>query len=175
MVDFFSSVERSRLIQNWVAILQFALLLSGAIWAYIRLRKERTHIPHIEFGIDCRLLGPVEDDYIAQFALTVANRGAVIHRFPSIKLRARGIRANQELAYWRGHEPRLEFPDVILPDVEVIPEGYNYFFVEPGVKQELVYVTKIPANYGWFLTRAEFHYDRYSPHSSERVFEVPSA
>src|SRR5580704_17775141 len=69
--------------------------------------------------------------------------------FFSIRLRVRGIRCNYPLTYWKGYEPRVDFPDKLLSNdkfIEVIPKDmkWNYIFVEPGVEQEIKYLTLIP-------------------------------
>jgi hypothetical protein len=60
----------------------------------------------------------------------------------------------------------------IYDNVNVIPAGYNYFFVEPGVKQVLTYVTKIPSSIKYVQAFALFEYDKYNPHTTERVFQM---
>jgi hypothetical protein len=63
--------------------------------------------------------------------------------FFSIRLRVRGIRCNYPLTYWKGYEPRVDFPDKLLSNdkfIEVIPKDmkWNYIFVEPGVEQDQI-------------------------------------
>jgi hypothetical protein len=63
----------------------------------------------------------------------------------------------------------------IYDRVNIIPAGYNYFFVEPGVMQVLTYVTKIPSSIGYVQAFALFEYDEYTPHTTERVFQMKPA
>jgi hypothetical protein len=216
--------------------IQVIILFFGGLWAYYRLKKERTHTPHIEFGIDCNFYEQEGKDYIAEFILTANNLGLVIHYFRSIRLRVLAIRAKDPLNYW-GDGYRVNFPvslfsfyeltrsdldhidkadipkelqerlialknrsfpseedfsialdNTIGEDnkhknwileyakksaVEVIhKDKLNYLFVEPGVKQEIRYITRVPKTYKYIVARAVFEYDRYTPHDTEKLLEV---
>jgi hypothetical protein len=168
----FMNDKDANLVKLILEIAQFALVLLGVIWAYYRLKKERTHTPHVEFQINCNFFGPNADSYLAEFILTANNKGLVKHQFKSIKLRVRGIKRGINLSYWKGNEPRLEFPDDLFGDIEVKHKKYNHIFVEPSVKQEITYITKIPKVYEYIIARAEFQYAEFRPHSTEKVFEV---
>ena len=134
--------------------------------------QERFGVPHIEFGIDCNTYGPEGDSYLAELLLTICNRGRVQQKFRNIVLRVRGIEQGAPLSYWEDNEPRLSFPGVLVDDVSVLPKGYNYFFVEPGVQQLITYVTRIPASTRFLLAHAQCEYDQFTPHTAERVFAV---
>ena len=152
---------------------QILAISVGAAWAWRRLTKERTHTPHIEFDVECNFYGPEKGFYLAEFILSADNKGYVIHWFPSIKLRVRGIEANVDLQYWPGKEPRLQFPLKVVDDVEVIfKEKYQHIFVEPGVRQKINFVTKVPERCRYVLMRAQFNYDETRSHSIERVSAV---
>ena len=134
--------------------------------------QERKNVPRIEFSIECNVYGPENGDYLTEFLLIIRNRGDIQHKFKKIVLRVRGIESGKHLCYWEGYEPRLSFPARVLDNVNVIPEGYNYFFVEPGVVQVLTYVTKIPSSIKYVQAFALFEYDEHTPHTTERVFQM---
>jgi hypothetical protein len=67
---------------------------------------------------------------------------------------------------------RLAFPDK-LSNLNIVPKHYEFIFVEPGVNQEITFVTTISTKYRYILARAEFRYDQHTPHSTERMFAVP--
>ena len=134
--------------------------------------QERLGVPHIEFQISCNAHGPQDDSYLVEFLLTVCNRGRIRQEFSRIVLRVRGIEKGTQLSYWEGNEPRLNFPCLLVPEASLLPKGYNYFFVEPGVQQAITYVTRISASTRFLLAHARFEYDQYTPHTVERVFAV---
>jgi hypothetical protein len=172
---------------DWIAIVGIVATASVSIIASIFSRQahkeqlaredlirkqERKSVPRIEFSIDCNAYGPEKDDYLTEFLLIIRNRGDVRHEFKKIVLRVRGLESDKALCYWDGHEPRLSFPIKVLDDIDIIPEGYNYFFVEPGVDQILTYVTKIPSSIKYVMALALFEYDELTPHTTERVFQM---
>lgn len=137
-----------------------------------RREIERIYAPHIEFTVDCRCLGTRQDKCMLNIILVANNRGHVRHQFPRIQLRVRGIKQDEPLRFWAGQEPRAEFPHKLV-DAEVVPPGYSYIFVEPGVAQSINYVTLIPTGYSLLLIKAEFWYDTNTSHSAESVFALP--
>jgi hypothetical protein len=138
-----------------------------------RLRDEieRRHDPHIEFTIACNFFGPVSGWYVAEFVITAKNVSLVRHQFPEIILRVRGIKQDETPELWEGYGDRLAFKHKLL-ETDIIHEKYNYIFVEPGVAQQITFITRIDEAYRYVVARAEFHYDQFTPHSIERMFEV---
>ena len=70
------------------------------------------------------------------------------------------------------HEPRLEFPKTLIDNVPIIPDTLNFFFIEPGVEQIFTYITRLPSSIKYILATASFWYDPYTPHTTERVFQI---
>ncbi|TLD43299.1 MAG: hypothetical protein JETT_0468 [Candidatus Jettenia ecosi] len=136
------------------------------------IQNGRIHIPHIEFTIQCIFFGPQNGMYIAEFILNACNRGCTTQRFPRIMLRVLGIRSGERLSFWEGNEPRLRFPEKIL-ETAVIPKDRDFILVEPGIKHDINFTTIIPHEYRFIIARAEFHYEKYPPQSTEKVFELP--
>jgi len=138
----------------------------------IRLEQR---IPHLELSLGCRVLGEQMNDYLVEFVLTASNHGFVRWKFTNIRLRVRGIQANQPLLYWAEQKPRLYFPVKIFDVANVIPSDLNYLFVDPGIRQDITYVTKIPSTFTYLLSYVEFWYDETTPHSVERAFSLDAA
>jgi hypothetical protein len=134
--------------------------------------RERLKAAHIELDISCSFYSPSHNDFVAEFTLTAHNKGMFIHRFRSIILRVRGIKHEEKLKYWEGNEPRLEFPGKIF-ESEIIPKQWNFVFVQPNIKQKMNFVSPISRDYKYIIARAEFHYDQFTPHTVEKVFELP--
>lgn len=136
-----------------------------------RQKKERTYVPQIEFSIDCNFYGPQQDSYIVEVLLTAHNKGRVKQEFRNLILRIRGITKEQPLTHWKGREPRLYFPEPLVDNKPVIPEGVDHFFAEPGDKVLFTYVTSIPASINYILAYATYKGEEGS-HDTERVFPV---
>lgn len=126
----------------------------------------------LEFEINANFYGPEAGAYIAEFLFVARNKGNVQQKFNDIRIRVRGIDDGQGFQFWEGNEPRLNFPRRLVKQKSILPDDYSFFFVEPGIEQVFTYITKIPINTKYLLVHAEFEYDKYTPHTTERVFEV---
>lgn len=132
---------------------------------------ERRHKPHIEFTIDTTFFGPQEGFYIAEFVIFAHNKSLIRHVFKDITLRVRGIRKNEKLILLKDREPRLAFPEKLF-ETQLKPDNLNFMFVEPDVKQQFTFVTRVEDSFACITAKADFHYNEYTPHSIERVFQV---
>lgn len=139
-----------------------------------REELERRYEPHIEFTMDANFFGPQKGKYAAEFIIHAHNKSLIRHEFKKIRFQVRGIKKDEELMIWDKHPPILRFPHKIIdPDeTDIVPKDWNYIFVEPGVKQQIDFVTPIDADYAYIVARAEFRYDKHTPHAIERVFAV---
>ena len=132
---------------------------------------ERRYTPHIELRIECQFFGPRQDQFLAVFLVLANNRGHVVHQFPSVGLRVRGIK-DEPFQYWEGREPRAHFPHKLF-EVDLVPPDWNFIFIEPGVSHQIAFTTVVPSDYSYLLAFAEFEYKEYWPHNAEAVFSVP--
>ncbi|MEC4685370.1 MAG: hypothetical protein VST71_06535, partial [Nitrospirota bacterium] len=78
---------------------------------------------------------------------------------------------------------RLKFPLKIFEE-NIIPDNYQYYFVEPGTKQTFTYITKIDAKNNFITAFAAFKYKqrfkwKFSPfrlvreqHTCEHAFDL---
>jgi hypothetical protein len=54
-----------------------------------------------------------------------------------------------------------------------VPADYGYFFVRPGVRQRLSFVTPVSSDFAFVLARVTVGYERTNEvHTAERAFEV---
>lgn len=133
---------------------------------------ERRYTPHIEFDIGCNFFGPYQGKYAAEFVITANNKGITKHKFKNITLRIRGIKQKNPFSFWvKKYKHRLEFPEKILED-EVSPVKWGTIWVEPGVKQHVSYMTIIDEEFKFITAWAGFKYEKYSTHTTEKMFEV---
>jgi hypothetical protein len=141
------------------------------------LEIEHAHIPHLEFTLGCTFYGPQEGEYVTEYVMEINNKGRVQHTLTALKLRVRGIKKAEKLAFWDKHPERLKFPDEIL-ETQVIHKNYGFFFIEPNVHQTITFTSKVSDEYKFIVVWAEFSYGtsrakvRGKKHSAERVFEV---
>ena len=132
----------------------------------------REDAPRLEFAIEGETFSGPGGEHMLTLVISLHNRGLVRWQLNSILLRIRGIEAGRPFNAWNGHEPRVEFPVAIVSSAEVVPPNLNFLFVEPGVSQAISYVTRIPASVEYALVHVEFRYDKYTPHTTERVFKI---
>lgn len=81
---------------------------------------------------------------------------------------------SKEEATTKSTAPYLEFPEKLTAkSISIIPRKSKYYFVRPRVSQEFSYVTSIPANWKFVLTRVSFRYPTTNEiHTAERAFKV---
>jgi hypothetical protein len=137
-----------------------------------RQKKEREHEPRIEFNLSAKFFGPEKNEYLIEIRINLTNCGRVRHEIFDPKLRILGIEKGEDLSYRESDEPRLKFNKPVMSLKSILPEGYNFFFVEPGVRQDVIYVTKVSSSIGHILVHGIFHYNSKTPHTAERVFTV---
>lgn len=156
-----------------LSAIQLLAILVGAIWAYFRFWREGTHRPRIEFDLACIFLesgSPHDNHKVAAFTIHARNMGHIEHKFDRISLRLRGIKSDALLAV--REDKRLEFPEPLLK-AELIPQKVGYYFVRPGVEQQVTFTTIIPADVRFVLARAAFRYENSNDsHSVEKVFDA---
>lgn len=153
--------------------IQLLVILLSAIWAYFRFRREGPLHPRIEFGIDCKFYGPQSNSYLTSFSVTANNKGNVEHKFKEIRLRVLGIKANQTFTEFERYPPMVNFPEIIMKRVNIVPPTYGYYFVRPNVNQTFNYTTQIQADIRFIIVRATFEYQKTEEiHTTEQVFEV---
>lgn len=154
-------------------ILQALGIVVGAVWAYYRFRKEKPTHPRIEFDVDATFMPPQQGQYMATFAIRANNKGTVEHRFTEIRIRILGLKQEDALKTSEERAKRVDFPERIVPTVNILPEEFKYFFVRPGINQSFNYFTAISDSIRFIVVRLSFKYEKSEElHTTERVFEV---
>lgn len=166
--------ETIELIAKYIPMI--GIMIAG-VWAYFRIKIERSHTPHIELDIDCNLHGPQKENYLSEIVILINNKGLIRQDFQSMQLKIRAIEEDSELEYY--DDKRLKGPEKIL-EVEMIKKksDSDYLFVEPGTKHLITYATKLPEissngkKFKYLLIRSKFYYKNKIPHSIERLYCV---
>src|SRR5262245_17148138 len=111
-----------------IKTLQLAVVIVGGVWAYLRLRAERTHTPHLDFSVDCTFFGPINDHYVANVVLCIENKGVVMQQLHDLTLSIRGLQEKDTISPHRPKqidqappysEYRVSFPHLIPRDAPV--------------------------------------------------------
>ena len=137
-------------------------------------------MPHIELELDCQFHGTRGDNRLTTFIVSAANVGVRDHRFPSIMLVVRAIK-DEPFSYDAKNEPdigercrRASFPHKVL-ERDLVPEQWEFVFVEPGVTQQLSMTTLIPSDCSYLQVRVAFDYKARWPHTGQAIFATPKA
>ncbi len=152
---------------------QLLIVAATSAWAYYRFRKEGTLDPRIEFDIDCKFFGPHHNYYLASTLITASNKGNIEHKFKEIIIRVRGIHHEDTFQIFKKCPPTIEFKEVIVNDINIIPSKEGYYFVRPGIKQDFSCSYRIDSNIKFISVHARFIYEKtQEPHTTERIFEL---
>jgi hypothetical protein len=137
-------------------VLKILVPLIGGAWFLYSYFKEGLHRPKMEFDISCQVIESLETTRIIEFKISASNKGKVRVTFPRIDFRIRGIKDKSNIRFFTGTK-RLKFPSPIFK-VNLIPDKYVYYYVEPGTCQIFSYITKIDSHIGCIAAFASFQY-----------------
>ena len=165
----------------------FVIILLTFYLKHIYDKKERRYALRIEFDLDATIIGVQNGFHLLEFTTTINNKSLVQKEFSAITLRIRGIKNDEAIGLWTANviddetkEPkkvktrRINFPKKILKET-IIPPKWTYIFVEPGVKQKIIYTTPISEDICYILATVEFHYDAKTPHTAEKMLALQAA
>jgi hypothetical protein len=130
----------------------------------------RLTVPHVELSLDCQFHGVRAGQHLVTVTVSAVNVGQILHQFTSITLRVRGIK--DEPFVFDDKDGRVLFPHKLLQR-DLVPEQWNFVFIEPRVTQKLPLTFPVADDYSYLLADVAFEYKEYWPHSGRAVFEVP--
>lgn len=150
-----------------------ALLAAG--WWFLNTTKFK---PRIQFDIDCKfvLLRVNPEWLVAEIQLIFENKGFVEHRIHDLNLSVHQLPSEEDLEE-REITHELLFKKAVFRKLSIVPPGYGFFFVRPGVRQVVTHTVRIPASVSVIRITAGFEYDRVKknfPHTARRIFQTPS-
>ena len=164
----------------------FVIVLLTFYLKHIYDRKERRYKHRIEFTLNATVIGTQKDCYLVEFIVTINNKSLVKKDFTEIPLRVRGIEENTAIELLSAKKKdtktkkvietkqtsRIKFPIPIV-DENILPPFWKNAFVEPGIKQDITFITPIPQNITFILATAKFSYQGIpKPHTAERMFAL---
>jgi hypothetical protein len=155
----------------------------GGIWAYRRFGTRREGHPKIEFTLDAKALGVVDDKMLVEVSAILENKGLVRHEISDFTFSLYTLPSKGEIrtddAKLQG-QVRFNKEEWNCPDEgpktkrSWISERFGSTFVDPGVTQRYTYIASVPSDTAFVLLRSEFKYpDAVSDfHSAQNAFSV---
>jgi len=165
--------------------------IAAAGWWFLYTARLK---PRIQFDIEVSFLDIMHEkgQRLAEIKCVFENKGFVEHKIYDLALAIYGIEKEAGKRVEPNQEsPRL-FPKMILDKTRIVAEGYQYYFVRPGVAQVITEIRPIPANLSAIRVLAGFTYSQRKyddtrekgaftkpyrkhnyPHTAVRVFDIP--
>ncbi len=146
---------------------------------------ERRYKYRIEFSLDATIIGVQDGFYLLEFTTTINNKSLLQKKYTDITLRVLGIEENSNIKLWLAKNidketgelkeqqtSRINFPVEIVKE-NILPPFWSNIFIEPGVKQDVTFTTRIPKNISYILATVKFKYKNIpKPHTAERIFAL---
>ncbi len=138
---------------------------------------ERLHKSRIELIIAANIFGPQEGDYLVEFIITIYNKSLIKHEFDMLNISIHGIKKNTQIEPWAKKDmDKACFPETIISKKSLIPKTkdseWKFIRVEPGVKQNVTLIIKVPEEIRYLLAHTKFQYDKYTPHTADKMFAL---
>jgi hypothetical protein len=159
-------------IQSFGTIIIAAL---GGGWAYWKFGIKQERYPHVETSADIQFIGMHGTDWIVELIAYIENKGVAQHKMLTFNFDLAALNKADRLKDSSEHGGQVFFPHT-LKEGSFIPEEYQYFVVDAGVKAKYSYITKVPASAAFVILHCWFEYadKRKFSHAAERTVAVPS-
>jgi hypothetical protein len=131
--------------------------------------------PRLQFDVELHTLSlrSNSNSKIVELVFIFENKGFVEHRIWKLNVSVHALASETELKS-KPNINELVFTERLLPQTQLVPANYGYYFVRPGVRQAIIHIIAIPSSVSVVRVTASFDYnqnDRY-PHTVRRVFAV---
>jgi hypothetical protein len=168
-------------IENWkdvgAAVQSFATVASliiGGFWVYRRFSRQEESYPKIEFTADLNFVGRQAGWWIVEVIAVVENKGKVPHHMREFKFDLNALYSEDPVELSKKWGNQVDF---IRPVAEgsFLPEKYENFFIDPGVRAKYSYVTRVPAEARFLILHCWFRYSdrKKAGHAAEKSVRVP--
>ena len=160
------------------AVQSFATALSlivGGSWVYWKFIRQRENQPSIDFSAAVNFIGQQGDWLVVELTAEVTNHGKVQHRLERFELDLNGILPSDPLEPREEWGNQVHFPH-LLAKGSFLPDGTQYFFIDPGAKARYSYVTRVPSTMAFVILHTWFEYpnNRRLHHAAEATAMVPT-
>jgi hypothetical protein len=157
-------------------VLEGAVIISGLVWFFITAQAN----PRVAFDIDCAFFRPRANFLVVELRFVFENKGFVEHFIRNLECSVHTV--DEQAPQIFADDEEFAFRRRILPSVEagrqrldVLPRGFKYFYVRPGVRQTITRVAWLPPDTDIIRITSGFTYS-FLPgdiHTAQRVFLVP--
>ena len=146
--------------------------IAAGYWFISNTIKQR-----VQFDIDCAFI-PIREnpsELVVELRFVLENKGFVEHRLYNLNVSVHTSELGQDLKE-KDATKELEFSKTLLPEVQLVPDKYGYYFVRPGVRQIITHIIRVPSGLSIVRVTSCFYYDREKnyPHTARRVFQTPA-
>jgi hypothetical protein len=149
-------------------------VVAAACWFLYTTQFKR----RLQFDLDCRFV-PLQqnpDRTVAELQFIFENKGFVEHKLWNLNVSVHALDAEDKLTAKEATR-EIQFWCRLLPEIQLVPKDYDYYFVRPGVRQIITHIIAVPSAISAIRVTSGFYYDRRKryPHTARRVFQLPHA
>ena len=157
-------------------------LLIGGFWTYRRFIRQRKGYPLIEFCVDINFVGCKDEYWVVELTATLENKGRARQEIREIDFELDAILSDDPIQISNKFKGQVFFPHKIAKGTW-LSSGWDYTFVEPGIKTRYTHVTRVPTNATFLILHSWFDYPKSKwykfkatkeSHSTEKTMAVPS-
>jgi len=149
-------------------------LAAAGYWAFRRFVKQREDFPYIEFIADIVPIGTQGDWRIVELISYIENKSKVQHRMGDFCFDLFALNAGDEVKISDDFGKQVHFPNKVVRG-SWLPEGTDFFFVEPGVRAKYSFIPRVPGQATFVILYSRFNYpDGETSHSAERTIQFPT-
>src|SRR4029453_7439911 len=113
-----------------------AVIAAGVWFIYTTQFKQR-----LQFDVECRFAHLLENprSLLAELQFIFENKGFVEHRLWNLTVSVHALETERQLRA-KPDSNEINFPRRLLPQTQLVPKRYGYYFVRPGVRQVITHI-----------------------------------
>jgi|GEM_PF-2289566 len=135
-----------------------AFFLGGA-WAFIIFFRQRENEPRIDFKADIELHKKIGDYWIVELVAYVENKGKIQHKIYNLDFDFSCLAESDKVELNPSHNNQVFFPcDLVSKGDFMNKKLYEFFRIEPGVKEKYSHITRVPAEAAAVIFHVRFEY-----------------
>jgi hypothetical protein len=173
---FMTPQEFNNILAGIESLATVLALITGGIWTYRRFVNRREAYPRVAFDPIIRFVGETECVWLAEVVAQIENRGEVRQIIRKIEYELELCdTAPTTLLASTGSIASI-FSSTKVEARSWLPDGYEYIFVEPGVKSEFCACVSIPKSIALVCLRGFFSSGENDEFFfGERLFALPKS